>query len=108
MVGRVFLVVTQRAREGVALLLSNRVLYVVVEYMEVLAMLMWVRGKIGGEFWVFDSIYGPGSEEEREAIWNELSGCVEERKRGGCHEAVLGDLNARVGKEAVFPTRSRN
>ena len=26
----------------------------------------------------------------------------EERKRGGCHVVVLGDLNARVGNEEVL------
>ena len=40
--------------------------------------------------------------EKREAFWSELSGCVEERKRGCCHVVVLGDLNARVGNEEVL------
>ena len=34
---------------------------------------------------MFVSAYGPGSErseEEREAFWSELAGCVEERKTG--------------------------
>ena len=76
----------------------------VVEYGEVSARLMWVKVKFGGEFWVFVSAYGPGSErseEEREAFWSELAGCVEERKRSGCQVIVLGDLNARVGNEEV-------
>ena len=43
----------------------------VVEYREVSARLMLVKFKFGGEFWVFISAYGPGSErseEERGAV----------------------------------------
>ena len=41
---------------------------------------------------MFVSAYGPGSErieEEREAFWSELAGCVEETKSCGCQVIVL-------------------
>ena len=54
---------------------------------------------------MFVSAYGPGnerSEEEREAFWSELAGCVEERKRSRYQLIVPGDLNARVRNEEVI------
>ena len=48
--GRVPGEVNGRAREGIALLLSKRVLKGVVEYREASARLMWVKVKYGGEF----------------------------------------------------------
>ena len=48
-------VVNGRAREGVALLLSKRMLEGFEEYREVSARLMWVKVKFGEEFWVFVS-----------------------------------------------------
>ena len=50
-VGRVSRVVNGRAREGVALLLSKRVLDGVVEYREVSTRLMLVQAKFGGDVW---------------------------------------------------------
>ena len=52
---------------------------------------------------MFIPAYGPGSEkgeEEIEEFWNELSECV---GSFGMNESVvvLGDLNARVGNEAI-------
>ena len=76
-VGRVSGVAVGRAREGVALLLSGRLMRCVVDWKEVSSRLMWVRLKI--ESWVFISAYGSGSEtseEEIEEFWNELSDCV--------------------------------
>ena len=49
-VGRVSGVVNGRAREGVALLLSKRVLEGVVEYREVSARLMWERLNLEASF----------------------------------------------------------
>ena len=65
-----------RAREGVVLLLSARLMRCVGEWKEVSSRLMWVRVKI--ESWVFISAYGPGGEksEEKEDFWNELNECV--------------------------------
>ena len=60
-------------------------------------MLMLVKVKFKEDIWIFVSVYGPRSEEEREALLSELAGCVEERERGGCHVVVLGDLNVREG-----------
>ena len=64
-----------------------------------------MKVKFVGEDWVFVGAYGPGrerSEEFWEAFWSELSRCVKERKRGGSHVVLLGDLNARVGYEEVL------
>ena len=58
-----------RAREGVALLLSEWMGNKVVEWKEVSSRLMWVRVRMGRECWAFVSAYGPGcerSEEERD------------------------------------------
>ena len=101
--GRVSGVERGRAREGVAMLLSERLRREVVEWKEVSSRLMWVRIRIGRECWVFVSVYGPGSErseEEREEFWSELSECVD-GLRGRNIVVVLGDLNARVGDNEV-------
>ena len=57
-----------RAREGVVLLLSGWLLRCVVEWMEVLSRLIWVRVKIERKSWVFISAYGPVSERSEEEI----------------------------------------
>ena len=67
-VGRVSGVAVGRAREGVALLLSWRLMRCVVEWKEVSSRLMWVRVKIERESWVFISAYGPGSEKSEVEI----------------------------------------
>ena len=63
---------------GRALLLSEWLLWCVVEWKEVSSRLLWVRAKIEQESWVFTSAYRPGkrSEEEIEEFWSELSECV--------------------------------
>ena len=101
--GRVSGVESGRAREGVALLMSEWMLTNVVEWKEESSRLMWVRVKLGRECWAFVSAYGPGSErdeEERENFWSNLSECVESLKRNS-YVVVLGDLNARVGDQVV-------
>ena len=78
--GRVSGVERGRAREGVALLLSEWMENKVVEWKEVSSRLMWVRVRMGRECWVFVSAYGPGcerSEEERDEFWNDLTRCVD-------------------------------
>ena len=69
-----------RAREGVALLLSEWMGNKVVEWKEVSSRLMWVRVRMGRECWDFVSAYGLGcerSEEERDEFWNDLTRCVD-------------------------------
>ena len=103
MTGRVSGVERGRAREGVALLLSEWMVSKVVEWKEVSSRLMWVRVRLGRECWGFVSAYGPGlekSEEERDGFWNELARCVEGLSRSN-YVVVLGDLNARVGAGEV-------
>ena len=92
-----------RAREGVVLILSDRLASSVTEWKEVSPRLMWVKVKLGVERWAFVSAYGPGSErseEEREQFWTDLSECIESFG-GHFNVVVLGDLNARVGDEMV-------
>ncbi len=55
-----------RAREGVALLVSEKVNKWVVEWKEVSSRIMWVKMKVGCEVWVFVSAYGPGKEIKEE------------------------------------------
>ena len=97
--GRVSGVERGRAREGVALLLSEWMVNKVVEWKEVSSRLMWVRVRMGRECWAFVSAYGPGcerSEEKRDEFWNELTRC-EDGLSTRNYVVVLDDLNARVG-----------
>ena len=97
--GRVSGVERGRAREGVALLLSEWMGNKVVEWKEVSSRLMWVRVRMGRECWAFVSAYEPGcerSEEERDEFWNDLTRCVDGPSTRN-YVVVLGDLNARVG-----------
>ena len=101
--GRVFGVERGRAREGVALLLSEWMGNKVVEWKEVSCRLMWVRVRMGRECWAFVSAYGPGcerSEEERDEFWDDLTRCVDGLSTRN-YVVVLGDLNARVGDGEV-------
>ena len=101
--GRVSGVERGRAREGVALLLSEQMVNKVVEWKEVSSRLMWVRVRMGRECWAFVSAYGPGcerSEEDRDEFWNELTRCVDGLSARN-YVVVLGDLNARVGDGEV-------
>ena len=90
-------------REGVALLLSDRVIGCVMERREVSSRIMRVKMNLAGEVWVIVSVYGPGSEksvEERETFWGQLNDCVEALEGQG-KVVVLGDLNARVGNISI-------
>ena len=103
--GRVSGVKRGRAREGVALLLSEWMGNKVVEWKEVSSRLMWVRVRMGRECWAFISAYGPGyerSEEERDDIWNDLTRCVDGLSTRN-YVVVLGDgeLEGVVGKYGV-------
>ena len=78
--GRVSGVERGRAREGVALLLSEWMVTKVVEWKEVSSRLMWLRVRMGRECWTFVGVYGLGcetSEEERYEFWNDLTRCVD-------------------------------
>ena len=102
-IGRISGIERGRTREGVALLLSERMLRKVVAWEEVSSRLMWVRVRIGRECWAFVSAYGPGSEKtevERERFWSELTDCVDSLSRNS-FVVLLGDLNARVGDEEI-------
>ena len=102
-IGRVSGVERGRAREGVALSLSECMVNKVMEWKEVSLRLMWVRVRMGRECWAFVSAYGPGcerSEEERDEFWNELTRCVNGLSSRN-FVVVLGGLNARVGDEEL-------
>jgi endonuclease/exonuclease/phosphatase family metal-dependent hydrolase len=95
--------VRQRAKEGVAVLLSDRMWECMMEHKEVSSRMMWVKLKVGGIKLVVVSAYGPGSErgdEEREYIWTELNECIE-GFGANVRVVVLGDLNARIGNQEV-------
>ena len=66
-VGRVSGVAEGRARQGVALLLSEWLLRCVVEW-KVSSRLMCIGVEIERGSWVFISAYGPGSERSEEEI----------------------------------------
>ena len=62
-----------------AILLSEWLLKLVVEWKEVSSRIIEVRVRLGRECWTFVSAYGPESkrnEEERYAFWSELGNCV--------------------------------
>lgn len=97
--GRISGIMNGRAKEGVALLLSDRMNECVTEWKEVSSRVMWVKVKWESEVWVFVSVYGPGKEhedEERERFWNELNECIGSMSEN-VNVVVMGDLNARVG-----------
>lgn len=92
-----------RAREGVGIVMRKEVWEKVREWRQVSSRVMWVRVKFGGERWVFICAYAPvngAREEERERFWNELNECWESF-RVNEKVCLLGDLNARVGREGV-------
>ena len=93
--GRMSGVERGRAREGVALLLSEWMGNKVVEWKEVSSRLMWVRVRMGRECWAFVSL-----EEERDEFWNDLTRCVDGLSTRN-YVVVLGDLNTRVGDGEV-------
>ena len=88
-----------RAREGVGLIIANRLWGRVKDYKCVSSRIVWVKLNVRGEKLVVVSAYGPGmerSESEREQFWESLNVCL-----AGFNEnervIVLGDLNAKVG-----------
>ena len=97
--GRVSGVERGRARERVALLLSEWMVNKVVEWKEVSSKLMWVRVRMGRECWAFVSVYGLGSERSEDER-DELTRCVDGLSTRN-YVVVLGDLNARVGDGEV-------
>ena len=53
----------QWAKEGVAILMNERMWSLVVEYEVVSSRIVWIKVKIGGWKLVIVSVYGPGSED---------------------------------------------
>ena len=99
-----------RAREGVALLLSEWMVNKVVEWKEVSSNLMWIRVRMGRECWAFVNAYGPGSERserEQDEFWNELTRCVDGLSTRN-YVVVLGDLNTRVGDGEIEGVVGKN
>ena len=95
--------VNERAREGVAILVSEEVKEWVTEWREVSSRMMWVKLRMDQEIWVVISAYGPGRErdmEERERFWDALEGCIASFD-DDVKVVLLGDLNARVGNRVI-------
>ena len=89
-VGRMSGIEGERARQGVGLLLSDRVKQCVIEWKEVNARMMWVKLKVSGETLVCISAYGPGSERdenERNEFWKEMSVYREFWSKCKCYSA---------------------
>ena len=92
-----------RAKEGVALLLSEDMWANVLEWRAVSSRIVWVRLKLGRERVAIVSVYAPGSErteEERECFWEQLSECLSGFAQNE-RAIVLGDMNARVGDAEI-------
>ena len=94
--GRVSGVERGRAREGVALLLSEWMGNKVVEWKEVSSRLMWVRVRMGRECWAFVSAYGPGCER------SEVEGVVGKYGVPGENESGERLLDMCVERELVI------
>ena len=93
-----------RAKEGVAIVMSEKWWACVKQCERVSSRLMWVRLKLRKENWVFVCAYAPpvssGNEAERDQFWSRLDRCLESfgERDNVC---LLGDLNARVGNRMV-------
>jgi hypothetical protein len=91
------------AREGVVMLLGDRLAGGVTKWKKVCSRLMLMKVKLGVERCVFVCAYGPGSErseEMREHFRSSLSKCIEGFGEQ-CNVVALGDVNARVGDIVV-------
>ena len=68
----------QWAKEGVAILMSERMWNLMVEYKVVSSRIVWMKIKIGGCKLVIVSTYGPGSEHSEDVradFWESLNDC---------------------------------
>jgi len=90
-----------RAREGVAIVLSQRWWECMRECVRISSRIIWVKLRFNREEWVFVCAYAPvngAREEERNVFWENLNDCL-----GGFGTSVnvclVGDLNARVGTD---------
>ena len=91
------------AREGVAVLLNERVWMCVREIGRINSRIMYVEICIKREFWTVIVVYAPGMErpeEERDVFWKELKGFIEVCEDRG-KVVVIGDMNVRVGDSEV-------
>nr|XP_053637989.1 craniofacial development protein 2-like [Cherax quadricarinatus] len=92
-----------RAKEGVAIMLKDKLWQEKRDYKCINSRIMWSKIKIGCEKWVIISVYAPGEErsvEERERFWEMLSECVGSFE-SSVRVMVVGDFNAKVGKNVM-------
>nr|XP_053629722.1 craniofacial development protein 2-like [Cherax quadricarinatus] len=92
-----------RAKEGVAIMLKDKLWQEKRDYKCINSRIMWSKIKIGCEKWVIVSMYAPGKErsvEERERFWEMLGECVGSFE-SSVRVMVVGDFNAKVGKNVM-------
>lgn len=95
-------VIRGRAREGVAIFVTQFVADIGKEWKEVSSRVMWIRLGLGKSR-MFVSAFGQsseGNEEEREDFWSSLDECLQSFGRNA-NVVVLDDLNARVGDGCI-------
>ena len=91
------------AREGVAVVVNERVWMCVREIRRINLRIMYVSICMKRKFWTVIVVYAPGmerSEEERDVFWEELKGCIdacEDRRK----VMIIGGMNAKVGDSEV-------
>lgn len=96
----------RKKKEGVAVILSERLRKCVKNYGCVDSRIVWCECKIGIDRYTFMCVYAPvnqetgkGAEENRK-FWNKVNKCIRERQE--CTQVILvGDMNGRVGNEEI-------
>ena len=91
------------ARQGVAVLIKERVWMCVREIRRINSKIMYVSISIKREFWTVIAVYVPRmerSEEERDVFWEELKGSIDVCEDRG-KVVIIGDMNAKVGDREV-------
>ena len=95
-----------KAKEGCAILVSERVWKGVTDYGWKGSRIVWVKGKIGIVKYAWVSVYAPVNKRtvkgknEMMRFWNELNECIKSFESGR-KVIVMGDMNAKVGNENI-------
>ena len=94
-------IIRGKAREGVAILLSDWLWETVQRVEFVNSRIMWAKCNVRGKKLVVVGVYAPGmerTEDEREKFWEELNECVSQFGRNE-NVVIMGDMNAKVGDQ---------
>ena len=93
-----------KKKEGVAILMSERMSKLVIECRSVNSRVCWAKCKIGVSKVIFVSAYAPVNSETLKGrkdineFWQMLNGCVCKLQEEG-KVVIMGDMNAKVGDE---------